>query len=607
MSEKKNERSLREKASSFPPEPGVYLMKDDSGTIIYIGKARSLRKRVLSYFQKKNLEPKTAVLVDRIREVEYIVTDSEMEALLLESSLIKRHKPRFNVRLKDDKRYPYIAVTLQEEYPGVIYTRKLRNDGTRYFGPYTDAAAAKKTVDMINRLFKLKTCRKSLPLRANERPCLNFQLKRCSGLCTGRISRQEYLELINNAISFLEGSVEPVIKDIHDRMMSHSQRMEYEKAASLREILFDIQKVTEEQKVSAPLGDDRDYLETARFGDEAIVILFEFRNGVLLGRKVSVMDDSEISEEGTVVQSFMVDYYERSDPPARIITPCGIPDRNLIEEHLTARSGHRVVISRPGGGDDAGILRLMQRNLDIIVTERRATLEAGGYGEEMADLGRMLSLPREPESVVCFDISNIQGTHSVASMVTFREGHPEPSEYRRFRIRGYRDANDPGMIHEAVSRRLQHLLNEDLPLPDLMVIDGGPTQLARAREAARTLEADLPIISLAKREEEVYADPEETPFRFSRERPGLKLLMRIRDEAHRFAVTYHRTLRDRAMLRSEIDAIPGIGDSVRRSLLASFGHLDAIKSASIQDLERVEGVGRKRAEKIVDFFSKKNA
>lgn len=607
MSEEKNEQSLKETASSFPLEPGVYLMKNDSGTIIYIGKANSLRKRVLSYFQKKDQDPKTEVLVQRIQEIEYIVTDSEMEALLLESSLIKRHKPRFNVRLKDDKRYPYIAVTLQEEYPRVIYTRNLRNDGTRYFGPYTDAAAAKKTVDMINRLFKLKTCKKSLPLRQNERPCLNFQLRRCSGVCTGLISGDEYLDLVHNAVSFLEGSVEPVIKDIHDRMMAHSEKMEYEKAAALREILFDIQKVTEEQKVSAPLGDDRDYLESARFGDEAIVILFEFRNGVLLGRKVSVMDDSEISEEGTVVQSFMVDYYERSDPPARIITPYGIPDRNLIEEHLTARSGHRVIISRPAGGDDAGIIRLMQRNLDVIVTERRAALEAGGYGEEMADLGRMLSLPRDPETVVCFDISNIQGTNSVASMVTFREGHPEPPEYRRFRIRGYAGANDPGMIHEAVSRRLQHLLNEDLPLPDLVVIDGGPSQLARAREAAETLEVDLPIISLAKREEEVYVDPGKAPLRFSRERPGLKLLMRVRDEAHRFAVTYHRTLRDRAMLRSEIDGIPGIGHSVRQALLASFGHLEAVQNATVEDLERVEGVGRKRAEKIVDYFSKKNA
>ncbi len=521
------------------------MMKDSGGLVIYVGKAARLKKRVSSYFQKKIQDRKTEVLVRNISDLEYIVTDSEMEALILESNLVKRHKPRFNIRLKDDKRFPFIAVTMGEEYPRVIYTRRIGDRTSRYFGPYTDARAARAMAYMVSSIFKLRTCRKELPLKKGERPCLNHQMRRCSGACTGHISREEYMELVDNAIHFLEGNIEPVLAGMNRAMRAHSEKMDFEKAARIRDIIFDVQRMSERQLVSIGMGQDQDYLNVGIFGAEALLVLFEFRKGVLLGRKINVFGNTDLSEPRDIIRTFILDYYQHADIPGRIITDYSVEDREVIEDFLTARASKKVQISQPGTGDDRGILDMIKKNIDILAAERQAARAGQDMEAGMALLKEALELESLPEEIVCFDISNLQGTDAVASMVSFRGGYPDRANYRRFRIRGHEGPNDPAMIHEAVARRIQHLANEGLPMPDLMVIDGGPTQLTRAMEAAANFEAGVKIVSLAKRFEEIYFSPKEEPLRLDKNSPALKLLQALRDEAHRFAITYHRNIRGR--------------------------------------------------------------
>jgi len=592
--------------SGLPDEPGVYLMKDDAGGIIYIGKAGSLKKRVSSYFQKRDHDIKTRVLVKIIRDMEFIVTDSEIEALILESSLIKKHRPKFNIQKKDDKRYPYIAVTLDEEYPRVIYTRTIRKNGTRYFGPYTDARAARGTVALINNIFKLKICTRDLPLKSNERPCMNFQINKCSGVCLGTISREEYRAIIDNAVRFLEGSIEPVVQDLQGMMKRFSEAREYEKASEIRDMIFDIQKISETQKVDVPIGRDQDYIGVSKFGNEGIIVLFEFRSGALLGRKISIYDNAEYADPDEIVRSFIIGYYETADIPARIITEQQVPDRAIIQDFLTGRAKRPVTISAPETSDDRGIIMLIHKNIDVIAAERYAEREFRDTVKGLEELQERLGLDAPPRRMECFDVSNLQGSDSVASMVSFRDGRPDKKGYRRYRIRGYESADDPGMIHEAVDRRVQYLVNERMDLPDLMIIDGGPTQLTRALEAARNFTPSLKIISIAKRFEELYTDPGQEPLRLPSSSPGLKLIQNIRDEAHRFAVSYHRMLRDKKTTRSVLDEIP-LSEKTKRLLLDRFKSIDAISRASKEEMEDVAGIGAKTALKIFDFFRKREA
>ncbi len=596
---------LKRILSGAPGEPGVYLMKDDAGSIVYIGKAGSLRKRVTSYFQKREHDIKTRVLVKIIRDIEFIVTDSEIEALILESSLIKKHRPKFNIQKKDDKRYPYIAITLDEEYPRVIYTRTVRKNGTRYFGPYTDARAAKGTVKLINGIFKLKICMRGLPLKSNERPCMNFQINKCSGVCRGTISRDEYRAIIDNAVRFLEGSVEPVIQDLQGMMKGFSEAREYEKASEIRNIIFDIQKISETQKVDVPIGKDQDYIGASKFGNEGIIVLFEFRSGALLGRKISIYDNAEFADTGEIVRSFILGYYETADIPARIIAERQVPDRAVIQDLLKRRAKRSVTISVPETNDDRGIIRLIHKNIDVIAAERYAERETRDTLKGLQELQERLWLDLPPRRMECFDVSNLQGTDAVASMVSFRDGKPDKKSYRRYRIRGYESADDPGMIHEAVGRRVQFLVNEGLELPDLMIIDGGPTQLTRALEAARNFTPSLKIVSIAKRFEELYTDPGQEPLRLPPASPGLKLIQNIRDEAHRFAVSYHRALRDKKTSRSVLDEIP-LSEKTKRLLLERFKSISAISAASKEDIESVPGIGSKTAMKISGFFKKRD-
>lgn len=585
-----------------PSLPGVYLMKDGGGEIIYIGKASSLKKRLSSYFQKTAKDVKTATLVRHIHSVEYIVTDSEIEALLLESSLIGKHRPKYNVRLKDDKRYPYIAVTMSEEYPRIVFTRKMSRGNDRYFGPYTDARAARGMAATLNSAFRLKTCGKKIPLARGERPCLNYQMNRCHGPCMGKITADEYREIVRGAVEFLEGDIDSVMENLRSLMNGHSLKFEYEQAARIRDVIDDIAKITESQKVFAPVGSDRDYVAMAIRSDEALVVLFEFRGGALLGRKVRVFENAQYASPGDIMRAFLVEYYRTLEIPPSIIVMTKVHDRHIIEEHLTSLAGRRVVILTPKTGDDHAVMNLLRKNIDVLVSEREARRRHDDTRSGLDELAGAIGVKAAISTIECFDISNTQGTLSVASMVRFREGTPDRSRYRRFRIKGYSESNDPGMIHEVVSRRIQYLLNENQPLPDLVVIDGGPTQLARALEAVSSLEAHVPVISLAKRFEEIYTHPKKKPLRLHQGSAALKILQRIRDEAHRFAIAYHRTLREGAMTASELDTIEGIGEQRRKILLEHLKSVDVIRDASIDEIAAVPGIGKSVARIVFEHF-----
>ncbi len=587
--------------AGLPEEAGVYLMKDEDGTIVYIGKAASLKKRVSSYFQKRDLDIKTRVLVKVVRDIEIIITDSEMEALILESSLIKKHKPKFNIQKKDDKRYPYIAVTLDEEYPRVMFTRSIKEDGKRYFGPYTDAKAARNTVSLINSIFKLRICSRELPLKINERPCMNYQIHRCSGVCTGLITREEYLDRVDNAMRFLEGAIEPVLKNLQNIMKAYAENQQYEKASEIRDMIFDIQKISETQKVYVPIGKDQDYLGLSKFNNEGILILFEFRAGVLLGRKISIYDNAEYALPGEIIASFILGHYETAEIPPRIIAEELPADKPILQKLLSDKSKRKVTITAPDAPEDKGIIRLIRKNIDMIAAERYARKKTRDTLIGLEEIQKLLGIEDLPNRMECFDISNLQGSDAVASMVTFRDGHPDKSGYRRYKIRGYDSADDPGMIHEAVSRRIQHLYNEGIELPDLMIIDGGPTQLARAIEAARNFTGELLIISIAKRFEEIYYDPGKEPLRLPESSPALHIVQNIRDEAHRFAITYHRKLRDRKTTKSILDEA-SIGKETKSILLNHFKSIDKLKEASLEDLKHVRGIGDKTALKIFNLF-----
>jgi excinuclease ABC subunit C len=591
---------FEEKLKKLPLDPGVYLMKDADDVIIYVGKAKSLRKRVSSYFQKTDHDPKTATLVRQISDFEFIATDSEIEALLLENTLIKKHMPKYNIRLKDDKRYPYIAVTTSEEYPRVIYTRSVRHGSDRYFGPYTDAFSAKNTVELINRLFRLRTCAKKIPLRDGERPCLNFQMKRCSGVCVGEISRDEYLSLVQNALLFLEGNIDPVIANLTRAMEEHSSRMRFEKAAAARDMIFGIQRISERQKVYTPAGYDQDFIAAAERGDEAIAVLFEFRKGILLGRKVSLFQNARYVSVKDTLRSFLIEYYARADIPQRIVIAETIDDMELIESHLAQRSGHPVHLNAIRTPEDRSVINLILKNIDLLFAEQETAPPEPSEG--LSELQEILSLPMYPETIACFDISNIQGQFPVASMSFFTGGVPDKKRYRTFNIRGYEGANDPGMIHEAVSRYLMNCINEEWQLADLILIDGGPTQLTRAIEAARALDTDVPVISIAKKLEEIYIDPEAEPLRLDERSRALKILQNLRDEAHRFGITAHRKRRGKSTLTSSLESIDGIGEKKRTALLTHFKSIEKIKEAGIDDLSAVDGISVKDAETIHAFF-----
>lgn len=596
---KRSHEPISERLKTLPQSPGVYLMKDERDEIIYIGKASCLKKRVSSYFQKNDIDLKTRTLVSNIQDIEFIVTDTEMEALILEDSLIKKHKPKFNIRLKDDKRYPYIAITWSEEYPRAIFTRDLRNRDNHYYGPYTNAKSVRNTLALINGLFRLKSCTKKIPLANGERPCLNHQIEKCSGICTGKITRQDYLELVHGAERFLEGDIEPVISDLTEKMRLYSEKMQFERAADIRNIIFDIQKLSEKQNISLSRRDDVDYLTVETRSTDAYALVFEFRKGVLSGRKIRIFENSSWTEKDQILRSFIVQHYESQKIPHVIISDIRSSESEILEKWLSEKSMRKVRLQEPKGADDKSVLNMVHRNLDVLIADKEADALTESKLCFIENLQKILSLDRPPFLMVCFDISNFQGTDSVASMACFKNGEPYKAGYRRYKIKTVEGANDPAMIHEAVGRYLAHVVNGDWEKPDLIVIDGGITQLSKAIEAREAFGCDIPLISIAKREELLYTDPRKEPIRISHSKEELKIIQRLRDATHDFGVSYHRKLRARRTLTSRLDEVKGIGPAKKKQLLKLFDSPQRVLEASREELKRANILTDEQIESVL--------
>ncbi len=593
--------ALREAVSAAPALPGCYLWKSDAGDVLYVGKAQNLRARVKSYLRPEHI--RTFHLMTQVRSLEWITTDTAAEALVLEANLIKKYKPRYNVQLKDDKRYPYICVSTSEPYPRVFITRQIRPDGNRYFGPFADVRSARDTLALIHKTFPIRKTPLKLPLRKPQRPCMNFFIKRCLAPCRGDIPVEEYARVVDEILLFLEGRREILEARVNEQMQRYSQEQQYEKAALFRDVLVSVRRTAERQSVMNPAGGDEDVIGWAAQGDTAQVVLLEIRDGRLLGRKSFPLVGAQDAREAEILGSFLRDYYLESEAvPERILVPRLPPERKELVQILGQQSGRRITIMRPQAPDKRALLRIAARNAELLLRERILAVRQRDRREGLDQLQQMLQLPEPPNVIECYDISHFQGAQPVASGVVFVDGNPHPSGYRTYSMR-QEGINDPAMIQEVVARRLQRLINSDAALPDLFVIDGGSAQLAAACAAAQALGLDgQAFVALAKQREELYVPGQAAPLHFDPESPGMRILRHARDEAHRFGLGFHRKRRNRQTLRHLVDSLPEIGPARRRALLA---HLDGtrVEEASREELERVPGIGRRLAERIVAHFA----
>ncbi|MEW6063679.1 MAG: excinuclease ABC subunit UvrC [Bacillota bacterium] len=613
--------TLTDKIKNIPPRPGVYLYKDADGQVIYVGKAVSLKNRVRSYFQAGAKQaPKVKAMLRRAVDLDYIVTDSEMEALILENNLIKKHRPKYNVLLKDDKTYPYIKVTVQEEFPRVHITRRVVKDGARYFGPFTHAGAVNETLRLLKKIFPLRTCKQREPA-PRDRPCLNYHIRRCLGPCCNLVERPAYRETVNEVVLFLEGRQEDLTKRLRQRMEQAAENLEFEKAAELRDQLLAVEKIVERQKVVSTDLVDQDVIAMARGFDEACLTVFFIRGGKLIGREQYFLEGTDTLERGEVMATFVQQFYNQTEVvPAEILLSEEIGGAPLIAAWLSELRGSKVNIKVPKRGDKHKLVAMAAQNALLSLEQTQLERQAGRQAVDgaLAELMAALGLAEPPRRMECYDISNIQGTETVASMVVFEDGKPAKDQYRRFKIRTVEGSNDFASMKETLSRRLSRAREEQAQveggelaanrakftrLPDLIIIDGGKGQLSAAREAM--LEqgfAHIPAFGLAKEEELLFAPGRPDPIRLPGESRGLQMLQRLRDEAHRFAVTYHRKLRTRRNLKSVLDEIEGIGAVRRRELYKAYKSLDAIKQASPEELAKVPGMNIKAAEAVYRFF-----
>lgn len=613
--------TLSDKIKNIPPRPGVYLFKDADGRVIYVGKAVSLKNRVRSYFQAGAKQaPKVKAMLRRAVDLDYIVTDSEMEALILENNLIKKHRPKYNVLLKDDKTYPYIKVTVQEEFPRVHITRRVVKDGARYFGPFTHVGAVNETLRLLKKIFPLRTCKQREPA-PRDRPCLNYHIRRCLGPCCNLVERPAYRETVNEVVLFLEGRQEDLTKRLRQRMEQAAENLEFEKAAELRDQLLAVEKIVERQKVVSTDLVDQDVIAMARGFDEACLTVFFIRGGKLIGREQYFLEGTDTLERGEVMATFVQQFYNQTEVvPAEILLSEEIGGAPLIAAWLSELRGSKVNIKVPKRGDKHKLVAMAAQNALLSLEQTQLERQAGRQAVDgaLAELMAALGLAEPPRRMECYDISNIQGTETVASMVVFEDGKPAKDQYRRFKIRTVEGSNDFASMKETLSRRLSRAREEQAQveggelaanrakftrLPDLIIIDGGKGQLSAAREAM--LEqgfAHIPAFGLAKEEELLFAPGRPDPIRLPGESRGLQMLQRLRDEAHRFAATYHRKLRTRRNLKSVLDEIEGIGAVRRRELYKAYKSLDAIKQASPAELAKVPGMNIKAAEAVYRFF-----
>ncbi|MHB1126897.1 MAG: excinuclease ABC subunit UvrC [Bacillota bacterium] len=606
---------LGEKLKLLPDKPGVYLMHDVKGQIIYVGKAASLKNRVRSYFHAaKNQSPKVRSLVERIVELEYIITDSEVEALILECNLIKKHRPKYNISLRDDKSYPYLKVTINEEFPRLIMVRSMLRDGARYFGPYTRAGAVHETVKLLRSLFPLRSCKQS-QIERKSRPCLNAHIGRCLAPCNGRVDPGDYRELVQKVVLFLEGRHDDLVRLLESRMAEAAEKLDFERAAELRDQVRAVTEILAKQKITFSSQEDQDVLAFASEYGEVCGQVFFIRRGKLIGREHFFLQGTEEMASEEIMTAFVTQYYSGTEEvPGEILLQKNVEDREIIEEWLGRKRGKRVRLKTPQRGDKLQLVEMVHKNALMILEEREVTQrrEQSKLEEALADIARYLELTRTPYRIECFDISNIQGRDAVGAMAVFENGKPKTSAYRRFKIKTVQGPDDYASLREVLRRRFQHAGEEVeteqreqdyARLPDLVIIDGGRGQLSAAREAMGRCGAEhIPTFGMAKGEELLFREGDPRPIVLPRESQGLFLLQRLRNEAHRFAVTYHRQLRDKRTSQSMLDEIPGIGPKRKKALLRQFGSVQRMKEVSVEELAAVEGMTKPLAVKVFDYL-----
>ena len=608
--------TLEEKLKNLPTGPGVYLHKDDGGKIIYVGKAKNLRNRVRSYFRSgSGHDRKTRELVRRIRDLEFIVTDTEVEALVLESNLIKQHKPRYNVLLKDDKQYPHLKLTVGEPFPRVMITRRIQRDGALYFGPYLPASLARRTIDLINRTFQLRTCDIEIDGKL-PRPCLEYHIKRCLGPCVrGLCTPEEYAESVRDVRMFLEGKNRELAADYEGRMLRASEEMRFELAAKYRDLRKTVLAVFEQQKMATTHDRDVDIFGFHREGARLALQLFTMREGKIVGRREFFWEDlpgDDTFDPSAFLSDVLTQYYSTDYVPREVHVPADFEDRELLEKVLTGRKGRRVRILDPRRGQKRELVELVEKNAKIAFEQRFRVLKPD-MERVLEEMQELLELPRFPARIESFDVSNISGAENVAAMVVCENGKMNRAEYRRFKIKSVEGANDPASMGEAVLRRYRRQLEEGNPLPDLVMIDGGKTQLAAAAAALRELGLEaLPAVGVVKpprRHNEVshllIKGREHEPVYLDSHSPVLRLIQMIRDETHRTAVTYHRKRRELRDFTSELTAIPGVGEKRKNRLLRNLGSIQRVSEATVEELSPF--VGRKTAGEIAEHFRRQRA
>jgi len=598
---------FEEKLKSIPPNPGVYIMKDADDKVLYVGKAVSLSNRVKSYFQSSTKpHALTPNMIPYVCDIDYIITDNEIEALILENNLIKKYKPKYNIKLKDDKRYPYLKIT-SEDFPRIAMTRNIERDGSKYFGPYVHAKATRQTIKEITKAFPIRSCNLDLSDgKLNHRPCLNYHIGRCLAPCAGLASKEECQEVAKNVCSFLRGNGEQVIKNLTEKMMNASANLDFERAAQIRDRINSIQQILEKQKISSTEGEDQDIIGFYQKDDDVCVVLLMVRGGKMQDQEHFFLSGTEGSSPVEILTAFIEQYYhEASFVPKMIILPNEVEMISSLEKWLSEKRGSAVTLHVPQKGKKLDMVEMAQKNAKSIL-EREKTLTVYKKDDNPALIGlrELLSLPRQPSRIDCFDISNLGGNLAVGSMVVFQDGMPNKSEYRRYRIKTVQGQDDFAMIKEVITRRIKSALDGETPLPDLMIVDGGKGQLSSALEALKSANLDdkQPIIGLAKKFEHIFIPGRSEPLILDDHSPILHLLQRIRDEAHRFAITYHKKLREKSLTESILDYIPNIGPRRKQLLIQHFGSVERIRSATIDELRSVNGITQKIAEDIRKYI-----
>ena len=609
---------IQEELKKLPAKPGVYIMHDDRDAIIYVGKAISLKNRVRQYFQtSRNKGAKIEQMVTRIARFEYIVTDSELEALVLECNLIKEHRPKYNTMLKDDKTYPFIKVTTSEAYPRILFSRSMKKDKNKYYGPYTSAGAVKDTIELIRKIYKVRTCNRRLPQDiGKERPCLNYHIKQCDAPCQGYISQEEYRRSLNGAMDFLNGNYGPILKMLEKRMLDASERMEYEEAATWRDLKNSVSQIAQKQKITSSDGEDKDVIAVKMDGSDAVAQVFFIRQGRLIGRDHFFLRIAPHDSQNIVISSFMKQFYSGTPfIPREIMIPCEIEDQSVLEEWLGKRKRQKVHIKVPKKGTREKLVELATQNAEIVLRQDKDRIkrEEGRTIGAMKEIAGWLDLP-DLVRVEAYDISNISGFESVGSMAVFERGKPKRSDYRKFRIKTVQGPNDYASMEEVLTRRFTHESDPEKKeydsfgkLPDLIMMDGGRGQVNIALGVLEKLDLNIPVCGMVKddrhRTRGLYYNNVEIPI--DRDSEGFKLITRVQDEAHRFAIEYHRSLRSKDQVHSILDDIDGIGPARRKALMRHFLSLEAIREASEEELAAVPSMTALSAGKVYAFFHEK--